>query len=139
MNYLDIAGVVAGPRLSFDGTDPATGVAVRTTVYSGHVTLAHNRGFRGAVRGTDTQPIAFFVPDSAPYPQPPAKLWLELSLRRIRTTANPGLVTFGADNPQVTVAADPRGGEHQWLQISFQNPTYENDYVEFNYRVTVQE
>jgi hypothetical protein len=139
MNFLDVVGVVAGPRLVFDGTDPATGAAVRTTVYSGHVTLAQNRAFRGAVRPTDSQPIAFFVPDSAPYPRTPAKLWLELGLRRIRTSANPGLITFGADEPQVSVVPDPRGGDHQWLQVAFQCPTYENYQVEINYRVTVQE
>ena len=138
MNYLDLTGVVAGPRLVFDAVDAAGGAAVRTTVYSGYLSLAHNQGFRGAVRATDTQPIAFFVPESEPYPHPPANLWVELSLRRLRSDPNPGMVTFGLEDPKVAVVADPRGGEHQWLQISAQTPIYGHRLVEINYRVTVQ-
>jgi hypothetical protein len=129
MNYLDLTGVVAGPKLAFNGT----------TIYSGYVQLTHNRGFRGIVRTEMLQAFQFFVPDSAPYTRAPATLAVELGLRRIQSGANPGMITFGACDERVALAADPRGGEHQWLQISFQTPIYEHRLVELNYRVTVQE
>lgn len=94
MNYLEITGVVAAPRLYVDGTDPATGQTVKTTIYSGYVQLTAN--------------------------------------------SNPGMVTFGAIGETVAIAPDPRGGEHQWLQISFQTPVYAHKLVELNHRVTVR-
>ena len=138
MNYLDITGVVAGPRLYVDGTDPETGQTVRTTIYSGYVQLSENRAFRGAIRPEATQAIQFFVPESPPFPEAPAAIALEMGLRRIQTFGNPGMVTFGAIGETVAIAPDPRGGEHQWLQISFQTPVYAHKLVELNYRVTVR-
>lgn len=138
MNYLVITGVIAGPRLYIDGTDPATGQTVHATIYSGYVQLTVNTAFRGAIRGESTQSIQFFVPESPPFTEAPAALALEMGLRRIQTGGNPGMVTFGAIGETVGIAPDPRGGEHQWLQISFQTPVYEHKLVELNYRVTVR-
>jgi hypothetical protein len=128
MTYLTVAGVVAGPRLNIGGT----------TVYSGQLGLLRNTAFRGAVRPTDSQPFTFFVPESDPYPHAPTKLWLEVSLRRIRTLGNPTVIDFGVHDEQVALAPDPRGGEHQWLQISLQVPLVSVEEVVLNYRVTVQ-
>lgn len=86
MTYLSVAGVVAGPRLSNGAM----------TVYSGHLSLGRNKYFRGSVGPTDGQPVTFFLPDSEPYTQPPTMLWLEFSLRRIRTMGNPTMTHFGA-------------------------------------------
>ena len=128
MIYLNLAGAVAGPRLTVGDV----------TVYSGYVSFVHNSVFRGAIRPTDRESFSFFVPESEPYPQPPARLWLELSLRRIKSMGRPDQVHFGAYDERVDVADDPRGGEHRWLQISVQLPIYSLVEVDLNYRVTVQ-
>ncbi|GAA1794664.1 hypothetical protein GCM10009682_15500 [Luedemannella flava] len=124
-----IAGVVAGPRLDVGGL----------TIFSGHLNLVHNRDFRGAIRATDRQPVAFFVPDSEPRTAAPAKTWLELGLRRVRTSTNPAVAIFGAYDERVDVAPDPRGGGHQWLQISMQVPVYAVEEMAINYRLTIQD
>ena len=68
-------------------------------------------------------------------PLPPSKTWLELSLRRIRTTSP---VHVGVYDEQVDVVPDPRGGEHRWLQISVQLPLSSIRAVDINYRLTVE-
>ncbi|NUT36336.1 MAG: hypothetical protein HOV79_25045 [Hamadaea sp.] len=128
MIYLNFAGAVAGPLVTIGDV----------TIYSGHVSFVHNSDFRGAIRPADRQPFSFFVPESRPYAQPPARLWLELSLRRIKSLGGPDQVHFGAYDERVDVVADPRGGEHRWLQISLQIPYYSLQEVDLNYRVTVQ-
>jgi hypothetical protein len=128
MNYLNVAGVIAGPRLSIGAM----------TVYSGHLSLVRNTGFKGVVRSTDRQTVTFFVPESDPFTTSPTKTWLEISLRRIRSMGNPTMTYFGAYDEQVDVAADPRGGEHRWLQVSLQIPLTSVEEIELNYRVTVQ-
>lgn len=133
MQYLEIASVVAGPKLNLAGADGASSY----TIYSGVVSLARSNSFRGIVRPDDRQPIAFFVPDSAAYPTDPASLAVETSLRRILTLGNPSIVVFGAYDEAVSVAADPRGGEHRWLQVSLQVPMSSISALDLNYRVTV--
>ncbi|MEV4411556.1 hypothetical protein [Catellatospora sp. NPDC049609] len=138
MNLLELRAVAPGLRTFHDGTDPATGATVHTTVYTGHVALARSTAFRGMVRLGDLQEISFFVPDSLPYPQPPRALGVELSVRLFRSTANIAAVHLGACDERVEVAPDPRGGEHRWLCVTFRTPVYSHDLVELNYRVTVQ-
>lgn len=138
MNLLELRAVVPGLRTFADGIDPATGATVHTTVYTGHIELVHNRGFRGMIRLTDLQEVSFFVPDSAPYPQPPDALGVELSVRHFRSSGNISAVHLGALDEQVAVVPDPRGGAHQWLQVTFHTPVYSHEQVELNYRVTVQ-
>jgi hypothetical protein len=128
MTYLNVVGVVAGPRLTIGAM----------TVYSGHLSLGRNKDFRGIVRPTDTQPVAFFLPESEPYAQPPTTMWLEIGLRRIRTVGNPTMAHFGAYDEQVGLAPDPRGGEHRWLQVSLRVPLTSVEDIDLNYRVTVQ-
>lgn len=137
MSFLEITGVVAAPRVFVDGTDPS-GTVVRTTIYSGHVSLARSAAFRGAVGADDLQQVAFFLPDSLPYPQPPTAIGVELSIRRHRSSNQPRLVHIGVSDAQAAVLPDPRGGEHQWLQISFATPVYSHELIELNYRVTAQ-
>ncbi|MDI1462539.1 hypothetical protein QEZ54_16325 [Catellatospora sp. KI3] len=138
MEFLEIRAVTPGPRAFLDGADPATGETVHTTVYSGYVVLGRSAGFRGAISLGQLQEISFFLPDSAPYPQPPTALWAELSVRRFRSTGNISAVHLGACDERVEVAPDPRGGEHRWLRLTFKAPNYSHDLVELNYRVTVQ-
>jgi len=126
MVYLEPAGVVAGPRLTLGGL----------TVYSGYFSLVANTAFRGIIRTEDRQAFSFFVPESDPYPQPPSRTWLELSLRRIYATGN--LVHCGVYDERVDVVPDPRGGEHRWLQISVQLPLSSIRAVDINYRLTVE-
>jgi len=114
MTYLNVVGVVAGPRLTIGAM----------TVYSGHLSLGRNKDFRGIVRPTDTQP--------------PTTMWLEIGLRRIRTVGNPTMAHFGAYDEQVGLAPDPRGGEHRWLQVSLRVPLTSVEDIDLNYRVTVQ-
>jgi hypothetical protein len=128
MIYLNLVGAVAGPRLT----------AGDLTVYSGHASFVHNAGFRGAIRPTDRESFSFFVPESESYPQPPKRLWLELSLRRILSLGRPDQAHFGAYEERVEVVDDPRGGGHRWLQVSLQIPIYSLREVDLNYRVTVQ-
>jgi hypothetical protein len=128
VNQLRITGVVAGPQVRFEGT----------TIYSGYVGLARDPQFRGIVRATDLEGCSFFVPDSEPYDETPRVLAIETSLRTIRTMGNPNLVFFGAHNATVTVAPDPRGTGHSWLQVSFQTPAASLEHVEINYRITTQ-
>ena len=128
MNYLNVAGVVAGPRLDIGAM----------TVYSGHISLVRNTGFKGVVRSSDRQPVIFFVPESDPIATPPTRTWLEIGLRRIRSMGNPTMTYFGAYDEQVDVAPDPRGGDHRWLQVSLQIPLTSVEEIELNYRVTVQ-
>jgi hypothetical protein len=132
-----IMGIEAGPRFTVNGVDPVTGSAVSLTVYTGHVALARDPAFRGIVSATSTEPVSFFVPESAPLAAPPSQAWLETSLRAIRSMGNPNLVYFGAVGARVDSAPDPRGGEQQWLQVSFQVPAASFESVEINYRVTV--
>jgi hypothetical protein len=136
VNYLEIRAVVAGMRTSFDGTDPATGAAVRTAVYSGHVALARNTGFRGAVRTGESQPISFYLPDGM-VAQAPAAMAVELNVRRFTSVGSVGRLDLGAFDEQVSVAPDPRGGG-QWLFVSFRTPIHSHELLELNYRVTVQ-
>lgn len=138
MDFLELRAVVPGSRAFLDGVDPTTGEPVRTTVYSGHVSLARSTAFRGAVRLDDLQEISVFLPDSLPYPQPPLALSVELSVRRFRSTANLSAVHVGACDERIEVADDPRGGEHRWLRLTFRTPIYSHDLVEINYRVTAQ-
>ncbi|WP_155371052.1 hypothetical protein [Catellatospora vulcania] len=138
MDFLELRAVVPGPRAYHAGVDPATGEQVRSTVYSGYLCLARRAGFRGAVRLDDLQEITVFLPDSLPYPQPPLALSVELSVRRFRSTGNPGAVHIGACDERVEVADDPRGGEHRWLRLTFRTAVYSHDLVEINYRVSVQ-
>ncbi|MEV0729790.1 hypothetical protein [Polymorphospora sp. NPDC050346] len=133
MLYLEIAGVTARRRLQVVRADGAGSY----TFYSGVLSLIANPSFRGAVRPDDRQPISFFVPDSATFPTDPESIELEMSLRRIRTTGNPNLVTFGPYEERAFIAPDPRGGEHRWLQISLQVPISSVAAVDLNYRVTV--
>lgn len=126
MMYLEPAGVVAGPRLNLGGV----------TVYSGYFSLVANTAFRGVIHAEDRQAFSFFVPESDPYTQPPSKTWLELSLRRIRSTGSP--VHVGVYDEQVDVVPDPRGGEHRWLQISVQLPVSSIRAIAINYRLTVE-
>jgi hypothetical protein len=128
VNQLTITHVVPGPLLQLEGV----------TLYSGHVGLARNNDFRGIVRATDLEPCSFFLPDSAPYTEVPAGLAVETSLRTIRTLGNPTMVVFGAHDAQVAVVPDPRGTDHQWLQVSFGLSAISLEQVEINYRVTVQ-
>ncbi len=130
--------MVPGLRTFADGIDPGTGAAVHTTVYTGHVVLARNTGFRGMIRLTDLQEVSFFVPDSLPYLQPPDALGVELSVRHFRSSANISAVHIGARDERAEVVPDPRGGEHRWLQVAFHTPVYSHDLVELNYRVTAQ-
>jgi hypothetical protein len=130
--------VVPGPRVFVDGVDPSTGEVVHTTVYSGYVGLAHNAAFRGMVTANDAQAVTFFLPDSLPYPTPPAALGLELGIRRYRSDANVSMVTIGGFDELVTAVPDPRGGDQLWLQVRFRTPVYGNRLIELNYRVTAQ-
>lgn len=138
MNQLTITEVVPGPVLRFEAMDPSQGRTVRTAIYSGYVRLERNRDFRGIVHAGQLETCAFFLPDSETYPEPPPVLSVETSLRTLRTLGNPALVAFGAHDAQVTVAPDPRGTGHAWLQITFQTPASSFDQVEINYRVTTQ-
>ncbi|BCB82924.1 hypothetical protein [Phytohabitans suffuscus] len=131
MRYFEIAGVAARPRLRFPRHDGGT-----YTVYSGVISLVASRAFRGAIRPDDRQAISFFVPDSPAFTTDPAIVGLELSLKTIRTMGNPNLVTFGAHDEQASVDPDPRGGEHRWLQISFQVPVSSVAAADLNYRLT---
>jgi hypothetical protein len=137
VSQLRIVGVEAGPRFTVEGVDPVTGSAVSFTVYIGHVALARNTDFRGIVSATSMEPVSFFVPESAPLVAPPARTWLETSLRAIRSMGNPNLVFFGAIGARADAAPDPRGGGQHWLQVSFQIPAASVESVEINYRVTV--
>lgn len=140
MNQLQIVGVTAGPLVRFDGVDPSSGAAVRTTIHSGFVGLERNTGFRGIVRATDLEACSFFVPDSAPYTEAdvPQVRGIETSLRSIRSMGNPNLVFFGAHDTRVTVEPDPRGTGQRWLQVAFLTPAASLERVEINYRITVQ-
>lgn len=134
---MQIVGVVPGPRLVFDAAAPSSSGTQRTTIYRGYVRLAEGDS-RMIVRPGDLEALSFFVPDSAEYPQPPALLAVETSLRTIRTRAQPSLVSAGAYAAQVAVVPDPRGNGQQWLQVSFQTPIASLEAVEINYCVTVQ-
>jgi len=138
MDQLTITAVVPGPRLQLDCLDPSSGGILPTTIYSGHVAVERNKEFRGIVRATDLVPCAFFLPDSAPYPQAPPVVAVETSLRAIRTMGNPNLVFFGAHDAQAAVVADPRGTGQHWLQVSFRTPIASFEEAQINYRVTVQ-
>ncbi|MEU8263120.1 hypothetical protein AB0C02_21115 [Micromonospora sp. NPDC048999] len=139
MHRLEIRAVVPCPRVFIDGTDPATGETVRTTIYSGYVALVQRPGFWiGTV--DELEQVSFFLPDSAPYSQPPAALGVELGLRRFKSTSHSSLsqVHFGACDERAAVAPDPRGGDNQWLHLTFHTPVAFHALVEINYRVTVQ-
>jgi hypothetical protein len=138
MSYLEIAGVMPGLAVSVDGVDPQTGQSSRTTIHCGYVALARSTGFRGAVRADDLQPISFFLPDAPPYATAPLAIGLELGIRRFRSTPSPDMVNVGPSGELAELVADPRGGAHQWLQVSFQLPIYGHQSVEISYRVTVR-
>jgi hypothetical protein len=125
---LMITHVAAGPRLQLDGV----------VLYSGFVGLGRNPDFRGIVRAGDLEPCSFFLPDSAPYSEAPTILGVETSLRTIRTLPNPTMAHFGAYDAQAAVVPDPRGTEHQWLQLTFQTSAISFEQAEINYRVAVQ-
>jgi hypothetical protein len=135
VNYLEIRAVVPGLRTSFDGTDPATGTAVRIAVYSGHVALARNSGFRGVVNAGTLQPVSFYLPDGR-LTQAPTALAVELSVRRFTSVGSVDRLDVGVCKEQVTAAADPRDGG-QWLYVTFHTPIQSHDVLELNYRVTV--
>jgi hypothetical protein len=136
VNYLEIRAVVPGARTSFDGTDPATGAAVRFAVYSGHVALARSSGFRGAIGPGTLQPVSFYLPDGR-LTQAPTALAVELSVRRFTSLGSVDRLDLGVANEQVTAAPDPRDGGH-WLCVAFHTPIQSHDVLELNYRVTVQ-
>ena len=96
MNYLETRAVVPGPRVIVDGTDPANGAAVRTTVYSGHVSLARNSGFRGAVSGNTLQQVSFYLPDGG-LTQAPSAMGVELSVRRFTSLGSVSRLDLGVD------------------------------------------
>jgi hypothetical protein len=136
VDYLETRAVVPGPRVVVDGTDPTTGATVRTSVYSGHVSLARNTGFRGAVGGGTLQQVSFYLPDGA-LTQPPAVLGLEMSVRRFTSLGSVSRLDLGVADERVAVAPDPRGGG-QWLYVTFRTPIQSHELLELNYRVTVQ-
>jgi hypothetical protein len=136
VNYLETRAVVPGPRVVVDGTDATTGAAVRTTVYSGHVSLARNSGFRGAVSGNTLQHVSFYLPDGA-LTQAPTVMGVEMSLRRFTSLGSVSRLDLGVADEQVAVAPDPRGGG-QWLYVTFRTPIQSHETLELNYRVTVQ-
>jgi hypothetical protein len=136
VNYLEIRAVVPGMRTSFDGTDPATGTAVRISVYCGHLALARNSGFRGVVSAGALQPVSFYLPDGR-LTQVPTALAVELSVRRFTSLGSVDRLDVGVSEEQVTAATDPRDGG-QWLYVTFRTPIQSHDVLELNYRVTVQ-
>lgn len=125
VNYLEIRAVVPGLRV----------VVGDTTVYSGHIALARNSGFRGAVGAGTMQPVSFYVPDGG-LTQAPAAMGLELSVRRFTSLGSVSRLDLGVSDEQVAVAPDPRGGG-QWLYVTFRTPVQSHEVVELNYRVTV--
>ena len=48
------------------------------------------------------------------------------------------MVNVGPSGERAELVADPRGGGHQWLQVSFQLPIFGHQLVEINYRVTIR-
>jgi hypothetical protein len=136
MNYLEIRAVVPGIRVFLVGTDPATETAVSITVYSGHIVLAHNTGFRGVVRAGELQPISFYLPDGG-LARTPAAMGIELSVRRFVSISAVSKLELGVSDEQVAVAPDPQGGGH-WLYVTFRTPILSHGILELNYRVTVQ-
>jgi hypothetical protein len=136
VNYLEVRAVVPGMRVCHDGIDPATGAPVRTTVYSGHIALARNTGFRGAVRAGELQPVGVYIPDGA-LAQPPAAIGVELSVRRFTSLGGLDRLDLGASDEQVSAPPDPRGNGH-WLYLTFRTPIQTHELLELNYRITVQ-
>lgn len=136
MNYLEIRAVVPGARVFLVGTDPATETAVRITVYSGHIALIRNTGFRGIVRAGELQPVSFYLPDGG-LARTPAAMGVELSVRRFASLSGISRLDLGVSDEQVAVAPDPQGGG-QWLYVTFRTPIQSHEMLELNYRVTVQ-
>jgi hypothetical protein len=136
VNRLQISTVTPNRRYAIDVIDPTNSGPERVTFYSGIVTVVGNPGFRGIIRGTDVEQLAFFVPDRPPLTSIPRLLEVEMSVRSYRASTGDAGGTFvvGAVQPRVALAPDSEGSG-PWLQVSFGMHPAGSDGCELNFRI----
>jgi hypothetical protein len=120
VNYLEIRAVVAGMRTSFDGHGPGDRGRGAHHCLQWIRGAGPQPGLRGAVRGGESQPISFYLPDGG-LAQAPVAMAVELNVRRFTSVGSVGRLDLGASDEQVSVAPDPRGGG-QWLFVELPHP-----------------
>ena len=114
-----VEAVTPGLRTDVVVTDHATQEPLRLTTYRGHVRVRKEATGIGILRVDDRIPVALYLSDSLPYPEPPAALDIQLSLRHFLGTEPSRNFPQGAVDAWVQVVPDPRGGTDRWLQIGF--------------------